>query len=144
MVQNPFMKVFNLKCEHGHEFEGWFKSHDAFDEQQTQGLLSCPLCESHVIEKALSAPRLNLSAPAAIGEEAKTLAQALKLVKDLLENSEDVGDRFAEEARAIHAKEAPLRSIHGQASLETAKELAEEGIAVVALPFAGAIKRPLQ
>jgi hypothetical protein len=138
------MKVFNLKCEHGHEFEGWFKGHDAFEEQQSQGLLTCPLCDSHAIEKALSAPRLNLSAPVASGEGAQALAQALKVVRDLLENSEDVGDRFAEEARAMHAKQTPLRSIHGETSIETARELAQEGIAVVALPFAGVIKRPLQ
>ena len=55
------MKVFNLKCEHGHSFEGWFKSHVAYEDQQARGLLSCPFCESRVIEKTLSAPRPNLS-----------------------------------------------------------------------------------
>lgn len=55
------MKVFNLKCVHGHAFEGWFKSHLAFEEQQAQGLLTCPFCDSNDIEKTLSAPRLNLS-----------------------------------------------------------------------------------
>lgn len=138
------MKVFNLKCEHGHEFEGWFKGHDAFEDQRSRGLLSCPLCDSHAIEKALSAPRLNLSTSMASGESAQALAQALKLVRDLLESSEDVGDRFAEEARAMHANETPMRSIHGQTSVETARELVEEGIAVVALPFVAPLKSSLQ
>lgn len=138
------MKVFNLRCEHGHEFEGWFKGHEAFEDQRSRGLLSCPLCDSHAIEKALSAPRLNLSTPMASGEDAQALAQALKWVRELLEKSEDVGDRFADEARAMHANEVPLRSIHGQTSIETARELAEEGIAVVALPFAAPLKGSLQ
>ncbi|MFN5258082.1 MAG: DUF1178 family protein, partial [Burkholderiales bacterium] len=57
------MKVFNLRCQHGHLFEGWFKSHLAYQDQQSRGLLECPLCESRVVEKMLSAPRLNLSGP---------------------------------------------------------------------------------
>ncbi len=165
------MKVFNLRCEHGHPFEGWFKSHVAFEEQQSQGLLSCPFCDSHVIEKTLSAPRLNLSgaqqpsqepvneparAPAegALSSSARTqiashpraaaLAAALSVVRDILAQSEDVGDRFAEEARAMHTQEIPARAIHGSTSLETAQELAEEGIPVVAIPFAGVLKTPLQ
>ncbi len=163
------MKVFNLKCVHGHAFEGWFKSHLAFEEQQAQGLLTCPFCDSNEIEKTLSAPRLNLSSAAAPEEAehsqvmaepaasrgqaavmtsapggAPALAAALKMVRDMLTQSEDVGDRFAEEARAMHANELPARPIHGQTSLETAQELAEEGIPVVAIPFGNLLKTPLQ
>lgn len=162
------MKVFNLKCVHGHAFEGWFKSHLAFEEQQAQGLLTCPFCDSNDIEKTLSAPRLNLSsagepmdaelptmadAAASRGQAAvmtsppggaPALAAALKMVRDMLAQSEDVGDRFAEEARAMHANELPARPIHGQTSLETAQELAEEGIPVVAIPFGNLLKTPLQ
>lgn len=164
------MKVFNLKCEHGHPFEGWFRSHVAFEEQQSLGLLSCPFCDSRVIEKTLSAPRLNLSggqqpaqAPAddltqspispsvpqpqaqvAAHPQAAALAAALGVVRQMLAQSEDVGERFAEEARAMHAQEIPSRAIHGSTSLETAQELAEEGIPVVALPFPGLLKTPLQ
>ncbi len=161
------MKVFNLKCVHGHAFEGWFKSHLAFEDQQAQGLLTCPFCDSNDIEKTLSAPRLNLSsaaepeesAPSATSEPAVTrqaavmtsapggapaLAAALKMVRDMLAQSEDVGDRFAEEARAMHANELPPRPIHGQTSLETAQELADEGIPVVAIPFGNLLKTPLQ
>lgn len=126
------MKVFNLKCEHGHPFEGWFESHEAFAQQQSKGLLECPLCNSHQVEKALSAPRLNLS------------ADILSTVRKALAESEDVGDRFADEARSMHAKETPQRSIHGQTSLLEARELIEEGIPVFPLPFAKAAKNPLQ
>ncbi len=162
------MKVFNLKCVHGHAFEGWFKSHLAFEEQQAQGLLTCPFCDSNEIEKTLSAPRVNLSSAAEPAEAAlpavadpepsqrqaavmtsapggaPALAAALKMVREMLASSEDVGDRFAEEARAMHANELPPRPIHGQTSLETAQELAEEGIPVVAIPFGNLLKTPLQ
>lgn len=160
------MKVFNLKCEHGHPFEGWFKTHSAFEDQQSQGLLACPFCDSKVIEKTLSAPRLNLlggSAPptgsdpagavvadpgapvvSANGVNTPALAAALALVREALASSEDVGDRFAEEARAMHAHDIPIRPIHGQTDFETAQELAEEGIPVVAIPFGKLLKTPLQ
>ncbi len=165
------MKVFNLKCDHGHPFEGWFRSHMAFEEQKSQGLLSCPFCDSRVIEKTLSAPRLNLSgaevpagiavpsagsAPAPVaatpsdgppvtgGPSAEALAAALTVVRQMLASSEDVGDRFAEHARAMHAKEVPARAIHGQTSAQTAQELLDEGIPVLALPFPGLLKTPLQ
>jgi len=154
------MKVFNLRCQHGHQFEGWFKSHLAYQDQQSRGLLECPLCESRVVEKMLSAPRLNLSAPAqqpssGVAPKAQpavmspagvtpTLAAALQIVREMLATSEDVGERFADEARAIHANEAPIRAIHGQTSFETAQVLSEEGIPVIALPYPGVLKTPLQ
>jgi hypothetical protein len=126
------MKVFNLQCAHGHPFEGWFKDLAAYEGQRESGLLECPCCGSREVEKTLSAPRLNLS------------VAAMKIVREALSSSEDVGARFAEEARAMHAGEAPSRSIHGQTSLETARELAEEGIPVVPLPFANFLKSSLQ
>lgn len=162
------MKVFNLKCDGGHPFEGWFKSHQVFETQQAGGLLSCPFCESRVVHKTLSAPRLNLStsesepgsqasgqassipsAPSGPQQtvshpQAATLAAALTVVRQMLANSEDVGGRFAEEARAIFAQESPARPIHGSTSLETAQELAEEGIPIVAIPFPGLLKTSLQ
>lgn len=161
------MKVFNLKCEHGHPFEGWFKDLAAFETQQAQGLLACPFCDSHLVEKTLSAPRLNLRAPlaeqaepvatketlpaqpgtavmASAGAASPNLAAALQLVREMLSVSEDVGDRFAEEARAMHAKDVPARPIHGQTDFETAQELADEGIPVVAIPFGKLLKSPLQ
>jgi len=162
------MKVFNLKCEHGHAFEGWFRSHLAFEDQRSRGLLSCPFCESRAVEKTLSAPRLNLSgagsaadgspqiaadagaasnpmaAPSVPEGQAQALAAALSVVREILSQSEDVGDRFADEVRAMQANEIPVRSIHGQTSVQTARELLDEGIPVVALPFSGLLKTPLQ
>ncbi|WVN41656.1 DUF1178 family protein [beta proteobacterium MWH-UniP1] len=161
------MKVFNLKCEHGHPFEGWFKDHAAFETQQAQGLLSCPVCDSRAVEKTLSAPRLNLlgasdepsvlkpaaevtpaepgqAVMASAGAASPSLAAAIQLVREMLAASEDVGDRFAEEARAMHTNDIPARPIHGQTDFETAQELAEEGIPVVAIPFGKLLKTPLQ
>ncbi len=137
------MKVFNLKCDANHPFEGWFDSLDAFQDQQARGLLECPLCMSRVIEKTLSAPRLNLS-PVKPASPASTLPVVLEAVRQIVAQSEDVGDRFADEARAMHAKEIPARAIVGQTTLETAQELAEEGIPVMPLPFGHMLKNPLQ
>jgi hypothetical protein len=158
------MKVFALQCVHGHPFEGWFKDLAAYEDQREGGLLECPCCGSREVEKTLSAPRLNLSGarepigPAVVSapnatevpamtvppESAAALAAAMKIVRQALSSSEDVGARFAEEARAMHAGEAPSRSIHGQTSLQTARELAEEGIAVLPLPFGNLLKSSLQ
>lgn len=159
------MKVFNLQCAHGHPFEGWFRDLGAYESQRADGLLECPYCASREVEKTLSAPRLNLSGaqkpevrpaePAetsqasAVGaapepEAAAVASAAMKMLREALASSEDVGARFAEEARAIHAGDAPSRSIHGHTSLENVRELAEEGIAVLPLPFAGLLKSSLQ
>ncbi len=158
------MKVFNLQRVHGHPFEGWFKDLAAYQDQRESGLLECPCCGSRDVQKTLSAPRLNLSsaqepssqsavstpakpevpALAVPAESSAALAAAMKMVREALASSEDVGSRFAEEARAINSGEAPSRSIHGQTSIETARELAEEGIPVFPLPFANLLKPPMQ
>lgn len=152
------MIVFNLGCNDGHRFEGWFASGDDFDRQQESGLLHCPVCGEHSIVKLPSAPRLNLAAsgsgPPAGNEtpeapatrEAAERTQMLAAQKEfyrhlrrMLERSDDVGDRFAEEARRIHYKETPQRQIHGVATRDETVELLEEGVAILPLP--GAIKR---
>lgn len=142
------MKVFNLACEHDHPFEGWFASAEDYDDQLDRGLLECPVCASRQVRKMLSAPRLNLSSAEAASSVAPTpeAAQAmmLRLARHLIKNTEDVGERFAEEARRIHYKEAPERGIRGQASAEEARELAQEGIDVLALPMPALLKEPLQ
>ena len=146
------MKVFNLACEHDHAFEGWFASAEDYDSQLARGLLECPTCASRTIRKMLSAPRLNLSTPSASDSAApakpatpeQAQAMLFKLARHIMANTEDVGARFAEEARRIHYKEAPERGIRGQASAEEARELAEEGIEVMALPLPAAVKEPLQ
>ena len=138
------MIVFNLGCKSGHRFEGWFASADDFEAQRGRGLVSCPACGTSEVEKQLSAPRLNLSGAteAPPQEPASNVAvidpaqkHILELVRRVIAGSEDVGNRFAEEARKIHYKETPARSIRGVASDEEAQSLSEEGIEFARLPF---------
>jgi len=153
------MKVFNLACEHDHRFEGWFGSAEDYEGQLSRGLVGCPVCDSRAIRKLLAAPRLNLSgaaeprasesAGAAAPADPRTDAQALqtmfmKMARALVANTEDVGTRFAEEARRIHHQEAPARGIRGVASPEETRELADEGIEVFSFPLPAALKEPLQ
>lgn len=150
------MKVFNLCCGNEHAFEGWFASTDAFDAQLAQGLIECPLCGDKAIRRLPSAPRLNLtsgsaqaSAPPSQASESAPSAQDLqalwaKMARYIRENTEDVGRRFAEEARRIHYAEAPERAIRGTATREETKELAEEGIEVFAFPMPKGSGGPLQ
>jgi hypothetical protein len=141
------LKVFDLQCEHSHIFEGWFGSHDDYDAQQARGLVTCPVCGSASITKRLSAPRLNVShlhAPAqppalpADASEAEKMAAVqavvMKQVRALLRNTENVGPRFAEEARRIHDGDADERPIRGTATPEEREALAEDGIEVMAVP----------
>lgn len=145
------MKVLNLQCSHRHSFEGWFASEDDFQGQLGRGLVECPLCGDTAVSKMLTAPHLNLGAvqPAPRQEvvstpDASLQAEWLKMVRHVMANTEDVGGRFAEEARRIHYGEAGERSIRGQASREETEALAEEGIAVLPLPIPKALKEPLQ
>lgn len=141
------MLVLNLSCRQDHHFEGWFGSAADFEAQQGRGLVSCPICGASEVQRLPSAPRLNVShlrgpapaqaaAPQAGGEpRLQQLRQAaLQAVQQLLDKTEDVGERFAEEARRIHYGESEERGIRGQASADEARELAEEGIAVLPLP----------
>ncbi|HEX3380618.1 MAG TPA: DUF1178 family protein [Paraburkholderia sp.] len=141
------MKVLDLQCPHGHRFEGWFASADDFESQQSRKLVECPICGANEVSRLPSAPRLNLSgatdskAPAGV-EQAQ--AQMMRALREVLEKTENVGDRFAEEARRIHYNEAPARSIRGVTTPEDARALVEEGIEVMPLPVPAALKEPLQ
>jgi hypothetical protein len=146
------MKVLDLRCANGHGFEGWFGSEDDFLDQNGRGLVECPLCANHVVSRLPSAPRLNLSgarepAPApAKSEPAAADLQALwmQAVRHAIANTDDVGERFAEEARRIHYGETDVRGIRGVASAEERHALHEEGIEVLALPIPPALKGPVQ
>lgn len=146
------MKVLNLQCGHGHAFEGWFGSEDDFHGQVERGLLECPMCGDTGVKKMPSAPRLNFGAtePAAPKQEVATAPNAqmqaalMQLVQKVMANTEDVGERFAEEARKIHYGETEERGIRGQASREETEALLEEGIAVLPLPLPKGLKGPLQ
>jgi hypothetical protein len=145
------MKVLNLQCSHSHSFEGWFASEDDFRGQLERGLVECPVCEDTHITKMLSAPRLNLGAgkeepkqQVAATPDPALQAQWMKMVRHVMANTEDVGERFPEEARRIHYGEAEERGIRGQASREQTEALLEEGIGVVPLPIPKGLKGPLQ
>ncbi len=108
------MKVFNLSCDNEHPFEGWFASADDFDRQQEAKLVECPVCGSHAVRKLLSAPRINKGALApsdrqavAMPNDAAMQAMLLQVARHIQANTEDVGERFPEEARRIHYQEAP-------------------------------------
>jgi len=146
------MKVLNLRCTHDHRFEGWFGSDDDFKAQGERGLVACPICDDKTISRLPSAPRLNVSkqrgeatAPSA-GELAQARAQGqwLRAMRDVISKTEDVGDRFPEEARRIHYGEAKERSIRGSASTQDAHALREEGIEVIALPVPEPLKGTIQ
>ena len=134
------MIIFDLKCApHGHVFEAWFGSSEDFEAQRTRGLVACPICGSAEVDKAPMAPRVGASgnrgeemAPEAVKAALAGMAEAQK---KMLEQSEHVGDRFPDEARAIHLGEAEGRAIHGRATPQQAEDLRDEGIPVAPLPF---------
>jgi hypothetical protein len=157
------MKVLNLRCANGHPFEGWFASDDDFLDQNGRELIACPLCADQVITRLPTAPRLNLSgargeapaktkseaaagesagAPATRPDEVDLQALWLQTVRHVLANTEDVGERFPEEARRIHYGETAHRGIRGQATQAERQALREEGIEVMPLPIPAALKGP--
>jgi hypothetical protein len=156
------MKVLNLRCANGHGFEGWFGSDDDFMAQNGSAMIECPMCADKIITRMPSAPRLNLSgarepqaavapvadapptAPSAPPEMPDMQAAWLGAVRQLMARTEDVGPRFAEEARRIHYGEKPQRGIRGQATPEEREALQEEGIETMAIPVPRALEGPLQ
>ena len=148
------MQVLDLECRQAHVFEGWFGSEEEFQGQLERGLVECPVCGDTHIAKRLSAPRINLGAqppkaPSAKNEVMATSdpamqAQWLQMVRHVMANTEDVGERFAEEARRIHYGESPQRGIRGQATPEERQALSDEGIETVAIPVPRALDGPVQ
>lgn len=141
------LKVFNLQCDQGHTFEGWFASAQAFEQQSKQGLVECPYCASRQVRKLLSAPHVRRSQTLSTKENSSSqalstqplpateqVAQILKSLRRVIGKAEDVGDRFAEEARKMHNGEVKGRSIRGQATAEQCEQLLDEGIDVLPIP----------
>lgn len=153
------LKVFDLQCEHGHVFEGWFASADAYESQKANGLLSCPVCNSTSVRRKVTAARLNVghlkrerlegaptnpgqAAPQGAASQSRPTpeqlahiqAQVIGHLRKALKETENVGQRFAEESRRIHYGEAEERPIRGTATVEERQELADEGISVLAIP----------
>lgn len=126
------MIVFDLHCrDSGDVFEAWFRSGADFDEQAALGLVECPVCGSTQVAKAPMAPRL----PAGSSGRASLIGKLAEIQSAALRDSEWVGDRFAEEARAIHLGESEARPVHGQATAAEARSLVDEGIPVAPLPL---------
>lgn len=143
---------YNLKCARAHEFDSWFQSATAFDSLSKARMVECPVCGDNKIEKLLMAPAIRpgrnvasteenpsahgapaatpLSRPASEAEAALTALRA-----ELESNSEYVGNDFATEARKMHSGDAPERAIHGETQISEAKQLLEEGVSILPLPF---------
>ncbi|MBP7352041.1 MAG: DUF1178 family protein [Comamonas sp.] len=158
------MKVLDLRCEQGHLFEGWFGSEDDFQSQLARDLIACPVCSSVRIHKGLSAPRLNLGAGSVPGTPAEPATPAsvaavptpsedrlravqaawLQMSRHIVQQTEDVGTQFADEARRIHRGEVEERGIRGHATPREALELLEEGIGVLPLAVPDTSKETLQ
>ncbi len=149
------MKVFDLVCGRDHHFEGWFGSAEQFAAQNDAHGVRCPLCDSDEVRREPSAPRLNLgSEPAVAGAKASAEvmhapaadeARALfARLKKLITETDDVGARFAEEARRIHYAEVPARAIRGTATDDERRELHDEGIETVRLPIPRALTETIQ
>jgi hypothetical protein len=128
--------VLDLICEEEHRFEGWFASHEEFERQRTAALVSCPRCNSPSIRRLPSAPHItrSTSAPPAAPEPTEVLKHLLGALQKIASNSEDVGERFADEARKIHYGDAEARAIRGETTLGEGLRLLEEGISVLPLP----------
>jgi hypothetical protein len=141
------MKVFNLQCGEGHSFEGWFRSEEDFLSQNSKGLSSCPMCESSIINRMPSAAHIQSNKNRVINRNHSSIStevqkKLVEVAKQILKDSENVGNRFAEEARKIHRNESEMRSIHGTATHEESKELKEEGIDILTLPLEKIRKKP--
>ncbi|MCK9990563.1 MAG: DUF1178 family protein [Rugosibacter sp.] len=145
------MIIFNLLCDNGHRFEGWFASGDAFRDQQARQLVQCTYCQTSSVTQLPSGPHVrrggvataqdrNISAAADGTTAAAPLAQAdavqnfFQALAVMARQADNVGDRLAEEARRIHYKEAPARNIRGIATAEETRELLDEGIMVLPAP----------
>ena len=153
------MIKYALICEADHEFESWFPDSASYDKQVKRGLVTCPVCDSAKISKAIMAPNVarkdqdrtiaadndDSPSPAAPAAPAQNIAlldeqqqQLRGMIRELHEkivaNTDDVGENFPEEARKMHEGETPARSIRGKASFEEARELLEDGIPVLPIP----------
>nr|WP_111301661.1 DUF1178 family protein [Paracoccus saliphilus] len=127
---------YALRCDNGHDFDGWFRSSEGFRAMQDSGQVTCAACGSTQVEKALMAPAVAEKRAPALSAPRNPAEAALEaLRRKVEENSDYVGLRFAEEARAMHQGDRPSRAIHGEARPEEARKLIEEGVPVAPLPF---------
>jgi hypothetical protein len=134
---------YSLVCDKAHAFDAWFASAAAFDEQKARGIVTCPMCNSADVGKALMAPAVSrprtentsVAVPQAAPAIPPQLLEALRAFRRMVvEDADYVGERFAEEARKIHFEDAPERGIYGEATREEVHSLLEDGIEVLPLP----------
>ncbi|MDE1934811.1 DUF1178 family protein [Bradyrhizobium sp.] len=151
---------YNLCCKKGHAFESWFQSSSAYESQEKRKLVSCPVCGSTDVERAIMAPRiarkkgrektasesLPVPAPAAevippssptpllMAQERELRAKLKELRDHIVSNADNVGERFPNEARKMHYGDIEHRPIYGEASPDEARALLEEGVEVMPLP----------
>ena len=144
------MKVFNLRCGSGHSFEGWFGSEADYDGQLERGSAGVPLCANPKL-RVPSAPRLNLSTSAETpvtdgmpSHPQDSDGHVLAVLRQLVQQSQDVGPRFADQARRMHNGELPQRAIRGEATAKQFEELLDDGVPVLPLPNIPGLKEPLQ
>ena len=134
------MISFSIVCENDHDFEAWFRNGDDFDAQRRRKLIACPACGSTRVEKALMAPAVSTGRrkekmALAIGtEQRKAMAKLKELTEKLKQGADYVGDKFAEEARKIHFGETEARGIYGEATVEEARSMHEDGVEFLPLP----------
>ncbi len=149
---------YDLRCEHGHAFDSWFQSSSAYDSQVRRKLVTCPVCDSAKIEKAIMAPQIvsrkgrekpvpapvaeapvsdstpSESTPLLMAQERELRAKLRELRDHIVKNADNVGERFPNEARKMHYGDIEHRPIYGEASPEEAKALIDEGVEVSPLP----------
>lgn len=135
------MILYDLKCSDGHDFEAWFRDSKTYDRQAKAGRIACPVCGMTDVSKALMAPNISLGgkseevAASYTNEAAETLKTFAKMRKYIEQNCDYVGDRFPEEARKIHYGETKAKAIYGEATVQEAKELQEEGVPCTPVPW---------
>jgi hypothetical protein len=149
---------YNLRCANGHGFESWFQSSSAYESQEKRKLVSCPVCGSTRVERAIMAPQIvskkgretatpvptapapttetpaPASTPLLMAQEHELRAKLKELRDHIVKNADNVGERFPNEARKMHYGDIEHRPIYGEASPEEARALIEEGVEVMPLP----------
>lgn len=128
------MIKYALMCEGEHQFEAWFDSIAGFEQQRKDGVLRCPLCDSNKVDRALMAPSIPKKSKGGELDSRKVMQMMQKMSRHVQDNFDYVGDRFADEARAIYYGEKEDRDIYGETSVDEARALIEEGVPVAPLP----------
>jgi hypothetical protein len=127
---------YALRCKEGHDFDGWFRSSEGFETMLAAGQVACTICGTTDVAKSLMAPAVPAERPITASPPRDEREKMLQKLRDHVEaNSDYVGLRFADEARAMHEGRSETRSIHGEARPEEAKKLIEEGVPIAPLPF---------